>query len=200
MVSVTILDSEALKSLFRLISERIYLMFKKNIDTSDRKAMINFLAHHFRYHTLNSWNRSTSYANNVKIYNLDVSEDVKEKMYQLLSCECEELNWIIDNIINNFYMQTGYTAGFNGRSSGYIVLYECNDEDHVFIGRSIDMYEDFENDWADDELRERVELVTKFDELCDDIISAVTDFCETHHMIEDVVTVTKPITRFVENT
>lgn len=179
-------------------------MFAKTVDTTDRKAMVNFLSHHFRYNTMNSWNNSTSYANNVKIYNLDVDEDIKDTMYQLLGAECYELNDNINFLINEFYQQTGYAAGFNGRSSGYIVLYECDTKDgtqRTFVGRNIDQYADFddENEWSDDDLRERVALVTKFDTLCDNIIATVTEFCKTHHMIEDTITVTKQINRFVAN-
>lgn len=40
--------------------------YEKKVNTKDRKEMIAFLKNHFRYDTMNSWNRSTSYANNVK--------------------------------------------------------------------------------------------------------------------------------------
>ena len=43
--------------------------FSKQIDTDNRQAMAEFLANHFRYYTMNSWNRLTSYANNVKSKN-----------------------------------------------------------------------------------------------------------------------------------
>lgn len=48
--------------------------FAKEVDTTDRKAMADFLTNHFRYDTMNSWNESTSYANNVKIYNLGIED------------------------------------------------------------------------------------------------------------------------------
>ena len=36
-----------------------------------REEMISSLEKHFRYFTMNSWNRSTSYARNVKIRSLN---------------------------------------------------------------------------------------------------------------------------------
>ena len=44
--------------------------YYKDIDLRSRKAMTTFLENHFRYPTMNSWNNSTSYANNMKVYKL----------------------------------------------------------------------------------------------------------------------------------
>jgi len=41
-------------------------MFFKPVDLRSQKAMVEFLSNHFRYNTMNSWNNSTSYANNIK--------------------------------------------------------------------------------------------------------------------------------------
>lgn len=42
-----------------------------------KKEMIEFLKNHKRYWTMNSWNGSSSYANNVKIYNLGMDHTLK---------------------------------------------------------------------------------------------------------------------------
>ena len=42
--------------------------FAQKIDMRNRKKMTEYLKNHFRYYTANSWNRSTSYACNLKIY------------------------------------------------------------------------------------------------------------------------------------
>lgn len=157
-------------------------MFTKNIDTTDRQGMINFLTRHPRYYTMNSWNRSTSYANNVKLYNLDIPDEYKDKAYDLLSTD------IFDEftpLFHEFTAAYGYAVGFNGRSSGYIVLYDTNynhetDTLAVCPGKNIDQYEDF-NDWDLDELKDRVALVTAFDKLCDacrDIFIKACEECE----------------------
>lgn len=54
-------------------------MFFKEVDLTDRKAMIFFLANHFRYYTINPWNRLTSYANNVKLQNLEIPNHCKRR-------------------------------------------------------------------------------------------------------------------------
>ena len=55
-------------------------MYYKEVDKRYREAMTAFLKKHFRYHTMNSWNRSTSYANNIKLYNLNFSKTPLDKI------------------------------------------------------------------------------------------------------------------------
>lgn len=97
--------------------------FFKQVDLRSRQAMIDFLENHFRYNTMNSWNRSTSYANNVKIYNLGLPDVIANKAYEIM--DTDELWFEINNEIrewNNTH-QHRWQAGFNGRSGGYLVLY-----------------------------------------------------------------------------
>ena len=134
-----------------------------------RKEMVTYLKNHFRYNTANSWNQSTSYANNVKVYNLGLSDELKDRAYDLI---CEEgfndlMNYQYYDLIDQFEEDAdGYTIGFNGRSGGYLVLYHKN-----YPFRSLDMHEDFE-DFDDFEIKERYELVKLFDEYCDYFIDA----------------------------
>ena len=144
-------------------------MFSKTVNLNNREEMIKYLSNHFRYNTANSWNLMTSYANNVKLYKLDLPDI--SKAYDFLNAKCEEYIWDIDNEIREFQVETGYTAGFNGRSGGYIVLYDTTRDENGIIRtilHEIDKYEDFE-DWDDNRLKARVELVQRFDELCDTI-------------------------------
>lgn len=146
-------------------------MFESKIDMRSRKAMVKFLMEHFRYDTMNSWNQCTSYANNVKLYNLNIDKDLMNKAYDFIDAECDDYQFEINDAINTFEIETGYTVGFNGRSSGYIVLYDADiDKDGKRFVRisSIDRYEDFE-DWSLAEIKKRVKLVQRFDALCDEM-------------------------------
>lgn len=51
-----------------------YKPFYKKVDIRKPKDMIDYLKNHFRYDTMNSWNRATSYANNVKIHRVIPNE------------------------------------------------------------------------------------------------------------------------------
>lgn len=134
-----------------------------------RKEMVDFLKNHFRYDTANNWNRSTSYARNVKIYNIGLSEVLEDKALDLI-CENgfnELMNCQYCDLIEQFEEDAdGYTIGFNGCSGGYLVLYH---KDYPF--KSLDMHEDFE-DFDDFEIGERYELVKLFDEYCGCLVDA----------------------------
>ena len=175
-------------------------MFYKKVNTKNRKEMIDFLLHHFRYYTMNPWNLSTSYANNVKIYNLDIPTEYQDKAYELL--EISETFDAFSELFNEFTAKTGYTVGFNGRSSGYLVLYdtEYNLETDTLVtypGRNIDQYEDFE-DWSLEDLQERVQLVTEFDQLCDDCRETFIKILKEYNIVEDIEYKPVHIKRLVE--
>ena len=95
------------------------------MSTPSRKGMIEFLSGHFRYHTMNSWNQATSYAANVKLHRIKFpNKQVRDAAYELLDCpgSMDPINDLIEEFdrIHNWE----YQVGFNGRSGGYIVLYQ----------------------------------------------------------------------------
>ena len=98
--------------------------FSKKVDLRSRKAMTDFLLHHFRYNTMNSWNRSTSYANNVKIYELGLTDEQETMLYAMI--ETEDFYDEVRGIMSAFAKRHNYLwqTGFNGRGGGYIVLYQ----------------------------------------------------------------------------
>lgn len=135
-----------------------------------REEMVEFLKNHFRYNTANSWNKSMSYARDVKIYNIGLSENLEGKALDLI-CEDgfnELVACLYDPLVEQFEDETleDYTIGFNGRSDGYLVLYN-----KLNPLKSIDMGEDFE-DFDDFEVEERYNLVKKFDKYCDYFVDA----------------------------
>lgn len=175
--------------------------FAKKVDTTDRKAMIDFLTNHFRYNTMNSWNASTSYANNVKIYNLGIEdESVLDKAFDIIAADVdsEEMEYNFQQIIDEFRQNEGYDIGFNGRSGGYLVLYSmgynaAHNSKEVYPGRSIDQDEDFsdEDTWTMEELKERCDLVCAFDHACDLIRQEFLCWCTEGDIVEEEYTVVK---------
>lgn len=163
--------------------------FARDIDLDNVDAMREFLANHFRYWTMHSWNGMSSYANDVKLQNLGLTPEQLDRAWEVIDPDTDSsLFWdAVQASIDDFYAETGYTAGFNGRSGGYIVLYECDsiDRDHVLM-RGIDQDEDFDDEerWDADDLAERVQLVTRFDVLCDDIRATFISVLADGH-IED---------------
>ena len=160
--------------------------FFKDINKNNKEAMIMFLKNHFRYNTTNSWNHSTSYANNMKIYNLPFTEEQKNQLYNMLSID-------IDIAFNNIQLLLGefakrynykYQAGFNGRNGGYLVLYKGEEKDNqvtIFPNQNIDMEEDFSK-WKIKDIRKRVQLIQDFDKLCDNILKEATYIADNYEI------------------
>lgn len=96
--------------------------FQEKVDLRNRRAMIDFLAGHFRYDTMNSWNASTSYAHRVKIHRLGLSEKQLKKAWSLI--EAVDLGDMLGTPMIDFAERHNYEyqMAFNGRSGGYIVL------------------------------------------------------------------------------
>ena len=96
----------------------------KSLSRMSRKEMIAFLSNHFRYSTMNSWNRGNSYANNVKLSGITFpSQEVEDRAYELVYTE--QAFDDVHEVLKEFAERHGFIwqIGFNGRQSGYLVLY-----------------------------------------------------------------------------
>ena len=98
--------------------------FSKNVDLRSKKAMASFLAGHFRYPTANSWNNATSYACNMKILSMGLPPVIEDRLLDL--SDTEEFYEALNGIVRDFGREHGWAwqAGWNGRSGGYLVLYQ----------------------------------------------------------------------------
>lgn len=164
------------------------VIFAKPVDTNNRAQMISFLKNHFRYYTMSPWNINTSYANCVKLYNLRIPDKLFDTALSLVSGGIDDddiYQDMIKNCFDDFNQKTGYAAGFNGRSGGYVVLYDTeykNGQYNVMM-KGLDMNEDF-SDFTDDELKNRVYVVTEFDKLCDNLRETLS-YVLTHYTITE---------------
>ena len=99
-------------------------LFSQRVDKRSRAEMTAYLSGHFRYNTMNSWNRSTTYACNMKLYKRGLDQETEDKLWDMIQVPefYERLNErIVDfNRKHNYLWQ----AGWNGRSGGYLVLYQ----------------------------------------------------------------------------
>jgi len=106
--------------------------FARPVDLRSRAAITAFLEGHYRYHTMNSWNLATSYANCVKVHRLGLTPTQLERAWEML-----EMPQVLDAIRAGFRRWAEARSwelqiGFNGRSSGYLVLYRGGlDREHA---------------------------------------------------------------------
>ncbi|MDO8827803.1 hypothetical protein [Methylophaga sp.] len=99
--------------------------FQNKVDRRTRSAMVDFLKGHYRYDTMSSWNRLTSYANNIKFHRLGLSSKQDDKAYEMLNVDFwEEIRGPIDDF--TYDQGHRYTICSNGRSGGYLVLHESH--------------------------------------------------------------------------
>lgn len=152
------------------------MFYKTGIDLCNDKQMFNFLKEHFSYSTLNSWNGLKSIANNVKLYNLNLTGDWGTALNALEKDDYFDVNMMIEDWEAD---HPNYKVGFNGRSGGYLVLYNKDNNCNVLPDYIVDGdYEDYKQYIKDyygtlkdnrSNLRYLTELVRDFDKLCDDI-------------------------------
>lgn len=158
-------------------------MFKqKGIDICSAKSMFNYLHDHFMYFTMNSWNRLKSIALNVKVYNLHLDGDC----YTALSfLEAEEYREINDMCYAFEREHPGYDVGFNGRSGGYLILSNKDNNKNVLPDEIAEYdYEEFKAYCKDyygsvknymSELRQYTKLVRDFEALADEMRDYVNE-------------------------
>ena len=99
-------------------------LFSQRVDKRSRAEMTAYLSGHFRYNTMNSWNRSTSYACNMKLHKLGLDRGTEDKLWDMI--QVPEFYERLNERIEDFNWQHNYLwqAGWNGRSGGYLVLYQ----------------------------------------------------------------------------
>lgn len=100
-----------------------------------KKEMIEFLGSHFRYFTMNSWNRSTSYARSIKLHRLGLDKKTRDQCYEML--DIPEAFSGFSDVLQEFAERHGYfwQIGQNGRSGGYLVLYRGGKKDSGYKTR-----------------------------------------------------------------
>ncbi|RLC88981.1 MAG: hypothetical protein DRJ03_00025 [Chloroflexi bacterium] len=176
--------------------QRISSHFQTHVDRSSRQAMIEFLSDHFRYDTMNSWNRSTSYAHCIKIHHdLGLPDNIKDVKWDMVFNNgwTDHLRDLLDQF--DEHHDHNWQVGTNGRSGGYLVLYQGGTKNGKIVcypGKSMDQNEDFQ-DWDMDQLRAKVDLVCDFDMLAADITIDFADFCRTYNVVEETVMVPKKV-------
>lgn len=178
------------------------LFYKTNLVKQNAKEAWQFLKDHFTYYTLNSWNLMKSIANNVKMYNLQLDGSYWVARDLMIADDY----YVLNSMIRDWQSKhPGYVVGFNGRSDGYLVLYNEKNYNSVLPDwvTDYDNYEDFKQ-YAKDyygslkemlpTIIEYVDLVQDFDKLCDELRDYVNDLSLTN--MEDKAT--EELERIVE--
>lgn len=158
------------------------MFYKTGVDITNDKQMFNFLKQHSEYWTANSWNGLKSIANCVKLYKLGLSGDWGVAYDLLASGEYDTINYMIQEWKRE---HRGYDVTFNGRSGGYLVLGNSDNNGHIlpYVIEQADTYEEYKEYCRmyygsvkayRTVLVSFTKLVQSFDKLCDEL----RDFCD----------------------
>ena len=177
------------------------MFYQTGIDITNDKQMFNFLKDHFTYYTLNSWNRLSSVANNVKLYKLGLSGDWCVALNLLENGEYDTINWMIQDWEKE---HPGYQVFFSGHSGGYIILGSKHNNgtilpDSVTENDNYEQYKEYckENFGSVKanryELVQYTKIVQAFDKFCDEL----RDFVDTLSNLKfEVVEMEKAVEEF----
>lgn len=180
------------------------MFYKTGVDITNDKQMFNFLKEHFEYYIMNSWNRVSSIANNVKLYRLNLTGDWCVAQSLLDKGEYETL---YDIIYDWMYNHPGYEVRFNGRSGGYLVLCYAGRCNHVLPDEILECeeYDEYKRYCQEhygsvkanrSELVFYTKLVQDFDKLCDEL----RDYCNNLSLqVFEVVEMQKAVEQFNED-
>lgn len=180
------------------------LFQKAGVDICSPKSMFEFINNHFTYYTLNSWNGLQSIANNMKLYNLGLEGDwtaVLDYLYDEEDIGC--IGFQIRDLVEEWEAKhPEYSLGWNGRSGGYLVIYNHDKKNGTVNFRNIlpedltgyDNYEEFKEAIKDyygwnvkdmiPELREYTQLIRDFDKLCDDLRDLANEYSKLDYKAE----------------
>lgn len=162
------------------------------VDMNNDRSMFEYIKGHFTYYTMNSWNGLSSIANNVKVYKMELSGNP----WRALNCLERDEYFIVNEMISDWESEhKEYEVGFNGRSSGYLVLYSRNTNasampDFINDNENYDEYKAYCKayyggvKYNHSTLRIIAQDVLDFDILCDRIRDYVNDLSNSNY-VED---------------
>ena len=185
--------------------------YNKTTKNMTLRQKFDYIHNHYYYFTLSSWNGLKSLANNVKIYNLPLTTEQKDKFFDLFCDEqlSNELYFHINLILEDFALENEFEIAFNGRSGGYLVAYNKNNSCNVIDEDLID-FESYDEAiryykenycWSyrdcQAELKSIIErnfaVCVSFDDCCDDVLNELKYLLDNARIEEEEIVVSKKV-------
>lgn len=185
--------------------------FNKTSKNMSLRQKFDYIHNHYYYYTMNSWNETKSLANNVKIYNLPLTKEQKNKFFDLYCDEnlIDEVYFHINMMLEDFESENDFEIGFNGRSGGYLVAYNKNNYCNIIDEDLID-FESYDEviryykecySWSfrdcQAELKSKIErnfeICVLFDDCCDDVLNELKYLLDNARVEEEEITVSKKV-------
>lgn len=186
--------------------------FDKTTGIKTLTGKFDYIKNHFTYWPYASWNGGRHIANKVKVDEMDLGRSRLDRVFEMMDADSDGYWFHINNYLEYECDEAKLEVGFNGRSSGYLVLYSedryCPDALKGEYG-NYDSYRDWLADYAEGwdyraaqyDLRCMIErdfeTVRAFDQLCDNMRENLIYMADNYEVEEETYTVTKVIKRLV---
>lgn len=169
-------------------NKKVKNIFFTGLKEKTLESKFEYIKEHYTYDVMNSWNNLESIANNVKIWNLELTSEQIDKFLELLDIDSDYIYDILNILIEDFEDITGTQIFFNGSNGGHLVMIPKFDEYRkwknildLFFDDNIYCYEtlkEFKKDSTDtaygytkEDINNKLEqcyyLLKSFDLLCD---------------------------------
>ena len=169
-------------------NKKVKNIFFTGLKEKTLESKFEYIKEHYTYDVMNSWNNLESIANNVKIWNLELTSEQIDKFLELLDIDSDYIYDILNILIEDFEDVTGTQIFFNGSNGGHLVMIPRFDEYRkwknildLFFDDNIYCYEtlkEFKKDSIDtaygytkEDINNKLEqcyyLLKSFDLLCD---------------------------------
>lgn len=185
-------------------NEKVEKHFFTGLNEKTLEQKFQYLKNHFDYYIMNSWNRLSTIANNVKIYNLGLSSEHIEKYFEICSVDDYFIKDLLYLAIEEFIeLSNTLDVYFNGRSGGYLVLIPkfnyFKKWTHVYDIYNLSNIEDYESylEYKKDENISSIDIenayytIKAFDKLCDVLRSNLINIIEDAKFDEYEETITQ---------
>lgn len=185
--------------------------FNKTTKNMSLRQKFDYIHNHYYYYTMNSWNGLRSLANNVKVYNLPLTKEHKDKFFELYGEESliDELYYHINMLLEDFSSENEFEIAFNGRSGGYLVAYNKNNTQNVIDEDLIDFasydeaikYYKENYTWSYREIQAELKSIIErnfkicvlFDDCCDVVLNELRYLLDNSRVEEEEITITKKV-------
>ena len=174
-----------------------------------------YIKNHFQYDIMNSWNNLKSFSNNVKLYNMGLTNEQQNKYFELMEIDPDYIYLSMEWALEDFQNLTDTEIFFNGRSGGYIVIIPKSDRnEHLLKYYNIEdilycsSYIEFKNEEAacygfnytfsyKKDIEQVYYILKAFDKLCDVLRSELVYILNNYTVEEHEETYTKTVKEII---
>lgn len=199
-------------------NRKVEKVFYTGMKEKTLEEKFEYIKSHYTYNVMDSWNGLRSIANNVKVWNLNLSEKQENTFFELVDIDNNYIYDFLTTTINDFEKLTGTDVFFNGRQGGYLVITPDFDQYKqrinvldLFFDDSIyyyDTFKEFKKESLDSDygksnkdinynLEKCYYLLKSFDLLCDLLREDLIYILDNAKIKEDVEIIEKNI-KYIE--